>query len=83
VSHDVASHGVLAIQIFVSFTESDSQVQPTLILATEDSIISQSSDMLMESPTKIYETNFKIVGMAVFVLKKLIFFADSSQSIYK
>jgi hypothetical protein len=68
---------------FLSSPVSDSQVQPTLILATEDSILSQSSDMLMESPTKIYEANHRIVGMAVFVLKKLIFFADSSQSIYK
>ena len=59
-------------------------IQPTLILGAERSVLSQGSDLLSDPPTDFYRSpHHKIRGTAIHIRKNLIFVSDDAGYIVK
>lgn len=69
----------------LSPTEDDpnSFQDPKVILASENSILSQGTDFLLAQPLTFYTTTSKISGIALDVQKKLMFVAEDDGCIYQ
>lgn len=65
------------------FTENESVEDLKIILASENTILSQSPDFLLAQPVTFYSTTSKISGIALDVRKKLIFVAEDDGCIYQ
>ncbi|XP_039452249.1 proto-oncogene tyrosine-protein kinase ROS isoform X4 [Culex pipiens pallens] len=62
----------------------DEDIQPTLILGAERSVLSQGSDLLSDPPTDFYRSpHHKIRGTAIHIRKNLIFVSDEAGNIVK
>ncbi|CRK90687.1 CLUMA_CG004384, isoform A, partial [Clunio marinus] len=58
-------------------------LDPKIILASENTILSQGPDFLLAQPITFYMTSSKITGIALDVRKKLIFIAEDDGCIYQ
>ncbi|XP_058444154.1 protein sevenless isoform X2 [Malaya genurostris] len=62
----------------------EEDIQPTLILGAEHSVLSQGSDLLSDPPTNFYRSpNHRIRGTAIHIRKSLIFVSDEAGFVYK
>lgn len=68
---------------FTPENDKNSAQFPKIILASENTILSQDPDFLMGQPITFYTTTSKISGIALDVRKKLIFVAEDDGCIYQ
>ncbi|XP_055602255.1 proto-oncogene tyrosine-protein kinase ROS isoform X2 [Uranotaenia lowii] len=62
----------------------EEEVQPTLILGAERSIVSQNADLLRDPSMNFYSSpSHKIRGTAIHIRKNLIFVSDEAGYVYK
>lgn len=66
-----------------SFSENESVEDLKIILASENSILSQSPEFLLAQPMTFYSTSSKISGIALDVRKKILFVAEDDGCIYQ
>ncbi|XP_055681919.1 protein sevenless isoform X2 [Lutzomyia longipalpis] len=62
---------------------SNDEPNPTFILGTEYSVLSQGSDLLTESSKEFYTTDIRIQGIAIHIAKQLLFVSEESGFVYK
>ncbi|GAB0094112.1 Tyrosine-protein kinase receptor [Sergentomyia squamirostris] len=56
---------------------------PSFILGTEYSVLSQGSDFFTDSSKEFYSTTIKIKGIALHIAKQLLFISEESGYVYK
>ncbi|XP_059618544.1 protein sevenless isoform X2 [Phlebotomus argentipes] len=56
---------------------------PTIILATEYSVLTQGSDLLSDSSKDFYTTDIRIKGIAIHIAQQLLFISEESGFVYK
>lgn len=61
----------------------DNEPEPTLILGSEYSILSQGADILSEPQKVFYRSEHRIVGVAIHVAKQLVFVAEENGYVFR
>ncbi|XP_037919299.1 protein sevenless isoform X2 [Hermetia illucens] len=64
-------------------TVKDNEPEPTLILGSEYSILSQGADILSEPQKVFYRSEHRIVGVAIHVAKQLVFVAEENGYVFR